>query len=42
MIDKLYAEYAWEKAEELLAIDSPTGFTDRAAIWVRDAFASLG
>ena len=39
---KTYAEYAWEKAEALLAIDSPTGFTDRAAIWVRDAFASLG
>ena len=39
---KTYAEYAWSKAEALLAIDSPTGFTDRAAAWVRDAFSSLG
>ena len=42
MIDNSYAEYAWEKAEALLAIDSPTGFTDRAAVWVCDSFASLG
>ena len=42
MIDNLYVEYAWEQAEELLAIDSPTGFTDRAALWVRDAFVKLG
>ena len=39
---RTYAEYAWSKAEELLAIDSPTGFTDRAAVWVRDAFTQLG
>lgn len=42
MINKDYAEYAWAKAEALLAIDSPTGFTDRAAAWVLEAFQSLG
>ena len=42
MIDFTYADYSWKQAETLLAIDSPTGFTDRAAAWVRDAFASLG
>ena len=26
----------------LLAIDSPTGFTEKAACWVQDAFSSLG
>ena len=39
---KTYANYAWERAEELLAIDSPTGFTKNAAIWVQRAFADLG
>ena len=42
MIDKIYADHAWEQAAELLAIDSPSGYTDKAAAWVRDAFASLG
>ena len=42
MIDFSYADYAWEQAAELLAIDSPTGFTNKAAIWVRDRFAELG
>ncbi len=37
-----YAKFAAEKAMELLAIDSPTGFTARAAQWVRDAFSALG
>ena len=41
MIDKSYAQYAAEQAVQLLAIDSPTGFTARAAQWVRDAFSSL-
>ncbi len=41
-MDHLYADYAWEQAAALLAIDSPTGFTDTAAAWVRDAFGSLG
>ena len=42
MIDKIYADFAWEQAAELLAIDSPSGYTDKAAVWVRDAFAALG
>ena len=42
MIDKKYAEFAWEKTAELLAIDSPTGFTEKAALWVKDAFEALG
>ncbi len=37
-----YAEFAWEQTAKLLAIDSPTGYTDRAAAWVRDAFEKLG
>ena len=42
MIDLTYADYAWEKTAELLAIDSPSGFTDSAARWTREAFESLG
>ena len=42
MIDKIYADYAWEQAAALLAIDSPSGYTHRAAAWVKDAFAALG
>jgi len=40
-MEQKYAEYAAQKAVELLAIDSPTGFTDRAAAWVQDAFGAL-
>ena len=39
---KTYANYAWDRAAELLAIDSPTGFTKNAAIWVQRAFTGLG
>ena len=42
MINKDYADYAWEQAAQLLAIDSPSGFTARAAAWARDAFDALG
>ena len=42
MIEKIYAEDAWEQAEKLLAIDSPAGFTAGAAAWVREAFEKLG
>ncbi len=42
MIDVSYADFSWEQAAALLAIDSPAGFTARAAAWVRDAFGSLG
>ena len=31
MIEKVYADYAWEKAAQLLAIDSPSGYTAKAA-----------
>ena len=37
-----YADFAWEKTAELLAIDSPSGFTDRAAQWVKQEFEALG
>ena len=42
MMDKIYADYAWEQAAALLAIDSPSGYTDRAAAWVKEAFEKLG
>ncbi len=42
MIERMYAEYAWEKAETLLSIDSPSGYTDKAADWVKEAFEKLG
>lgn len=37
-----YAKYATEKACELLAVDSPSGFTEKAADWVKSSFESLG
>ena len=42
MIERRYAEYAWEKTETLLSIDSPSGYTAKAANWVKDAFETLG
>ena len=42
MIEKKYADYAWEKTAALLAIDSPSGFTDRAAKWVCGEFQQMG
>ena len=42
MIERIYAEYAWEKTETLLAIDSPSGYTAKAASWVKEAFEKLG
>lgn len=41
-MDKKYIDFAVAKACELLAIDSPTGFTDKAAQWVKDEFSALG
>lgn len=41
-MERSYAQYATEQAAELLRIDSPTGFTARAAQWVIDAFSALG
>ncbi|MBQ8833702.1 MAG: M42 family metallopeptidase [Oscillospiraceae bacterium] len=42
MINKIYADYAWEQAAALLAIDSPSGFTARASAWVKESFEKLG
>ncbi len=42
MIDFQYANFAWEQTEKLLAIDSPSGYTAKAAAWVKEAFAALG
>ena len=41
-MERSYAEYAANKAAELLAIDSPSGFTDTAAAWVAKTFRQLG
>lgn len=37
-----YADFAWDKTTQLLAIDSPTGFTNAASTWIKDEFAALG
>ena len=42
MITTAYADFAWEQTAALLAIDSPSGFTARAAEWVKNAFSDLG
>ena len=42
MIARNYADSAWEYAATLLSIDSPTGFTGKAAPWVQKSFAQLG
>lgn len=42
MLNFSYADYSWEQAAALLAIDSPTGYTDKAAKWALDRFTSLG
>ena len=42
MIEKIHADFAWEQAAALLAIDSPSGYTAKAAAWVKEAFENLG
>ncbi|MBR4863817.1 MAG: M42 family metallopeptidase [Oscillospiraceae bacterium] len=42
MLERKYADFAWEQTAALLAVDSPTGFTGAAAQWVQNAFAELG
>ncbi|MBQ3538019.1 MAG: peptidase M42, partial [Clostridia bacterium] len=37
-----YAEFAVRKAVEILAVDSPTGYTKEASELVKNEFASLG
>lgn len=41
-MNREYAVFAAEKAKEILAVDSPTGFTEKAAQWVLDEFSALG
>lgn len=42
MMFEKYAYFAVEKAKEILAIDSPTGYTDNAAKFVKNEFEALG
>ena len=42
MISRSYADFSWEQAADLLAIDSPTGFTRNVAAYVQAVFTSLG
>ena len=42
MINKTYADFAWNQAAAILAVDSPTGFTAGAARWAKEAFEALG
>ena len=42
MINKSYADFAWDQAAALLGVDSPSGFTANAAQWVKNAFEALG
>lgn len=42
MIERSYAEFAWEMTQALLSIDSPSGYTAKAADWVRESFGELG
>ena len=42
MTEMKYADYAWEQTSALLAIDSPSGYTRKAAQWVKEAFEKLG
>ncbi len=41
-MEREYAQYAVERACELLKVDSPSGYTERAAQWVKNAFEALG
>ena len=42
MMELKYADFGWEMTEKLLAIDSPSGYTDKAAAWVKEQFEALG
>ena len=41
-MDERYVDYAVEKTLSLLAIDSPTGYTEAVAAEVRKEFENLG
>ena len=42
MIDRNYADIAWQQAQALLSIDSPSGYTQKAAEWLKAAFKDMG
>ena len=42
MITKDYADFSWQQTEQLLSIDSPAGYTDYAALWLKSSFEMLG
>ena len=42
MNDRKYADFAWEQAAAVLAVDSPSGFTSAAAAHVKNAFEKMG
>ena len=42
MIERNYADYAWEQACAALSIDSPSGYTKKAAEWAKNTFENLG
>ena len=42
MIERKYADFAWQQTAALLSIDSPSGFTAKAAQWLKAAFEILG
>ena len=39
---KKYTDFAVKQTEALLNIDSPTGYTEEAALWVKTEFEKLG
>ena len=41
-MDRKYADFAAQEAVRLLYIDSPTGYTEAAAEWVKNEFSALG
>ena len=41
-MERNYTQFAVQKASELLAIDSPSGYTAEAAKWVKETFEAMG
>ena len=41
-IEKKYVDYLVKKTEEIVNIDSPTGYTEKAASFVKKEFEALG
>ena len=41
-IEKKYVDYLVKKTEEIVNIDSPTGYTEEAASFVKKEFEALG